>query len=98
MKLHPRNILRANRKATAAAARPQAKRQQGKPASGMALVLVLAFLVIITGLVLAFFSTVTTELAGAKSYANEATTKQLADSTAQIAIAAIKQATSGAAG
>lgn len=61
---------------------------------GVALVLVLAFLVLITALVIAFFSSVTTELTGAKSYAGEATTKQLADSSVQAVMGAIKQATS----
>ena len=65
-----------------------------KPRVGVALVLVLAFLVLITVLVLAFFSSVTTELSGAKSYSSGVTTKQLADSTVQITIGAITQATS----
>ncbi|MGB8355389.1 MAG: Verru_Chthon cassette protein A [Chthoniobacteraceae bacterium] len=66
-----------------------------KSTHGIALVLVLAFLVLITALVLAFFTSVTTELTGAKSYANGANTKQLSDSTVQAVMGAIKQATSG---
>ncbi len=61
---------------------------------GMALVLVLAFLVLITSLIIAFLSNVTTEHSGAKGYADGARSKQLADSAAQIAIGAIQAATS----
>ncbi len=60
---------------------------------GMALVLVLAFLVLITALVIAFLSNVTTEHSGAKGYADGARSKQLADSAVQIAIGAIQAAT-----
>ena len=63
--------------------------------NGVALVLVLAFLVLISALVIAFFSSVTKELSGSKTYASGASTKQLADSTVQIVIGAIGQATSG---
>ena len=62
---------------------------------GVALVLVLGFLVLITVLVLAFFSSVTTELAGAKSSSNEASAKLLADSAVQMVMGQIKYATSG---
>lgn len=59
----------------------------------MALVLVLAFLVLITALIIAFLSNVTTEHSGAKGYADGARSKQLADSAVQIAIGAIQAAT-----
>ncbi len=55
--------------------------------------LVLAFLVLITALVIAFLSNVTTEHSGAKGYADGARSKQLADSAVQIAIGAIQAAT-----
>ena len=70
------------------------KKAARKPKSGIALVLVLAFLVLITGLVLAFFSSVTTELTGAKSYADETTTKQLSDSAVQLVMGSVATATS----
>lgn len=60
---------------------------------GVALVLVLSFLVLITVLVVTFFSSVSTELSGATSYASEANSKQLGDSAVQLVMGAIKQAT-----
>lgn len=60
---------------------------------GMALVLVLAFLVLITALIVAFLSNVTTEHSSSKGYAEGAKSRQLADSTVQIAMAAIQAAT-----
>lgn len=65
------------------------------PHAGFALILVLSFLALITILVLAFFSSVTTEYAATKSYADGASTKQLADTAAQIVMGQIKTATSG---
>ena len=61
--------------------------------SGVALILVLAFLVLVTALVIAFFSSVTTELSGAKSYASGVNVKLIADSATQTVIGAIRQAT-----
>jgi len=96
MNLSPHKILRSKCKTRAVVSPVCAGRNKPcKSASGVALVLVLAFLVLITGLVLAFFSSVSTELSGATGYANETTTKQLADSTVQAAVGAIRQATSG---
>ncbi|MDQ3621920.1 MAG: Verru_Chthon cassette protein A, partial [Verrucomicrobiota bacterium] len=60
---------------------------------GVALVLVLAFLVVISALVLAFFSSAQTELVAAKSYASGASTRQLADSTVQTVMGLIADAT-----
>ncbi len=65
----------------------------GSRTRGMALVLVLAFLVLITALIIAFLSNVTTEHSGAKGYADGSRSKQLADSAVQIAIGAIQAAT-----
>ena len=62
---------------------------------GSALVLVLGFLVLITALVIAFFSSVTTEVSGAKQYAAGASAKQLADSAVQVVMGNITLATSG---
>jgi len=64
-----------------------------KYASGVALVIVLAFLVLITALVIAFFSNVSTELSGARGYAGGASAKQLADSAVQVVMGAIRQGT-----
>lgn len=68
-----------------------------KPAvAGFALVVVLGFLVLLTVLVVAFFTSVTSESATAKQYSNGAATKQLADTVVQIAMGQIKAATTGA--
>ncbi len=50
------------------------------PVSGVALVIVLGFLVIITALAVAFFTSVTTELKASRNFAGGVTTRQLADS------------------
>ena len=62
---------------------------------GAALIIVLAFLVLIAALVLAFFTSVSTELTGAKHYASGSDAKQLADSAVQEVMGTIKLATSG---
>jgi uncharacterized protein (TIGR02600 family) len=62
---------------------------------GAALIIVLAFLVIITGLVVAFLSSITNESTGSKATADASTTRTLADSTIQLAIAQIRDATTG---
>ena len=85
-------LPRRNPQALYAEALPKTKRSS----SAMAIVLVLCFLVLISTLVIAFFSTVTTEFSASKSYAGGANAKQLADSTAQIAMAAVRQATASA--
>ena len=61
---------------------------------GAALVIVLAFLILITVLVLAFFTSVTNETRTAASYASGASAKQLADSAVQMVMGTIKNATS----
>ena len=61
----------------------------------MALVIVLAMLALITALVVAFFSSVTTDYASAKSYSNGENVKQLADSAVNVVMAQIKDATAG---
>ncbi|MCE9608784.1 MAG: Verru_Chthon cassette protein A [Chthoniobacter sp.] len=60
---------------------------------GVALVLVLAFLVLISVLVIAFFSSVTTELTSSKSYAFGANARQLADTSVQTVMGQIRDAT-----
>ncbi len=60
---------------------------------GVALVLVLLFVVIISGVVVAFFSNVTTESMTARSYASGASTKLLADSAVHLVEAQLRDAT-----
>ncbi|MGB8356461.1 MAG: Verru_Chthon cassette protein A [Chthoniobacteraceae bacterium] len=62
---------------------------------GIALFIVLAVLVLISVLVIAFFSSITTEVNSARSYANGATVKQLADSAVQLVVAQVADGTSG---
>jgi uncharacterized protein (TIGR02600 family) len=63
--------------------------------NGIALVIVLAFLVLISAITLAFFSSVTAELEASKVVANSATTHQLADSAVNVVMAQIVDATKG---
>jgi uncharacterized protein (TIGR02600 family) len=60
---------------------------------GIALVIVLAFLVLIAGLMIAFFSNVSTEFSSARSFADGVTTKQLADSAVNVVMGQIREAT-----
>ena len=61
----------------------------------MALVIVLGFLVLITVLIVAYFTSVTTESSTAKTYANGAATKFLADSAVNIVMGQIAKGTQG---
>src|SRR5687768_13928265 len=60
---------------------------------GVALVIVLGFLVIISALAVAFFSSVTTELKASRNFASGVTTRQLAESTVQLVMGQIRNAT-----
>ena len=60
---------------------------------GMALVIVLAMLVLITGLVVAFFSSVTSDAGSSAVYASDAKAKQLADSSVNLVMGQIIEAT-----
>lgn len=62
--------------------------------SGAALIVVIAFLALITALVLTFFSSVTTEHSSSKGYADSVTTMQLADSALHYVMGTIREATS----
>jgi hypothetical protein len=66
--------------------------------SGIALVIVLGFLVIISALAVAFFSSVTTELKASRNFASVVTTRQLAESVTQIVTGQIRNATDRANG
>jgi uncharacterized protein (TIGR02600 family) len=62
---------------------------------GAALVIVLSFLIIITGLVVAFLSSVTNDATATTAAAAGVTTRGLADSAIQLTIAQIRDATAG---
>ncbi len=62
---------------------------------GVALIIVLAFLVLITGIILAFFSGVSTERTFSKTTADAATTQQLANSAVNVVMSQIVDATKG---
>lgn len=66
---------------------------QQRAQRGIALVLVLAFLVLLSALVIAFFSSVQTELQGSKTYASGVTVKQLAETTTNIVMGQVSDAT-----
>jgi hypothetical protein len=72
--------------------RPRLCRRGPAPA-GVALVIVLAFLLLISILAVAFFASVTAELKGARNYAGGVSTRQLADSAVQIVMGQIADAT-----
>ncbi len=61
--------------------------------AGIALVIVLAFLVLLSGIVVAFFSSVGTELSSSKTAADTANTRQLADSAVNVVMAQMVDAT-----
>lgn len=61
--------------------------------SGVALIIVLGFLVIISALAVAFFSSVNTELKASRTFAAGITTRQLAESSIQIVMGQIAAAT-----
>jgi len=62
---------------------------------GMALFIVLAILVLVSALVIGFFSSMTTEAKSSRSYASGVSSKQLADSAVQLVVAQITDATKG---
>jgi len=64
-----------------------------RSASGFALVVVMGMLVLVAVLVVAFLSSVSTELQSAKSYADETKARSLADSAVNIVISQIQDAT-----
>ncbi len=64
-------------------------------AGGFALIIVLSILVLLTALVIAFFSRVQTDLTSATAYGRGATTQHLADSAVNVVMTQIKDATAG---
>lgn len=69
------------------------RKPQSSSKQGIALVLVLGFLVLISGLILAFFSSVTTDLSSSKSYAAGVSVKQLSDSATNLVMGQIMDGT-----
>lgn len=67
----------------------------GKLRGGFALVVVLGFLVLITALIIAFFTNVTTDSAASRAFSGQVNVSQLADSTTQLVMGQISSATSG---
>ena len=63
---------------------------------GVALIIVLAMLLLLSGLIVSFMTTVSTERAGSSVNNSGLTTRQLADSTVSFAIGQIRQATTQA--
>lgn len=61
---------------------------------GFALVVVLGFLVLITALIIAFFTNVTTDSAATRSFTGQVNVTQLADSAVQVVMGQISAATS----
>ena len=60
---------------------------------GVALILVVSFIVLMSALVVGFFSRVTTELTGARAYAEGITARQLAESAVAVVMGQIRAAT-----
>src|SRR5215213_307965 len=60
---------------------------------GAALIVVVAFLVLISGLVIAFYSRVGTDLSNSRSYAEGVSARQLADSAVGVVMSQIRDAT-----
>ena len=60
---------------------------------GAALIITLAFLFLITALVLSFFTSVSSELVTSKTYATGELSRQLSDSVVQLAMGQIREAT-----
>src|SRR4030095_9272850 len=60
---------------------------------GVALVIVLAMLVLLSGLIVAFFNSVRTERNATKADSNVASARAIADSTVNMVIAQIREAT-----
>lgn len=63
---------------------------------GASLILVLAALVLLAGLVIAFFSSVTTDLTASRTFSDAVSTRGLADSVVNVVMSQIREATKGA--
>ncbi len=74
------------------------KTRHSSSTAGVALVIVLSFLVLISAITLGFFSSVSTELASSKAVSNSALTRQLADSAVNVVMSQFVDATKAQAG
>ncbi|HSI84416.1 MAG TPA: hypothetical protein VK970_11575, partial [Candidatus Methylacidiphilales bacterium] len=70
-----------------------ASRQKNR--RGMALIITLAMLVLVTALIIALFTSITTEARSSKMYVDGNRSRQFSDSVVQIAISQVAEATSG---
>ena len=84
-----------NERTASTASQPLRKPDGSGRLEGAALVIVLAFLLIITGLVVAFLSSVTNEATATSASAAAVSTRSLSDATIQLTIAQIRDATAG---
>lgn len=85
---HQSSKLNALEERTSLHAPPKSRR-------GVALVIVLGFLVLLTVLIVAFFTSVTTEYSSTKTYVAGASTQFLADSAVNVVMGQIAKATQG---
>src|SRR5262245_14433531 len=69
--------------------KPHADRKEAK---GVALVIVLAFISLISALIIAYFSSVSTEMAASRTNATVADTRMLADTAVDLVTAQIREA------
>ncbi len=75
---------------------PRCGRHPRKSRSGVALLVVLACLVLLAVMILAFLGSISTELQTSKVYANGSSVRLLAESTVNLVVAEIRDATSNA--
>ena len=73
--------------------RIQSARGKLRQRKGVALILVVSFIVLLSALVVGFFSRVTTDLTGARSYAEGVSARQLAESAVSVVMGQIRAAT-----
>ena len=74
---------------------PDVHRRNNRNVQGAALIIVLAFLIILTGITVAFLSSVSSESASTSASASAVTTRGLADAAVQFTISQIRDATAG---
>src|SRR4051812_25246277 len=75
---------------------PPTKNARNRRTKGVALVMVLGMLVLIAGIILAFMSSVTTDVSASRDYVSQANVRLLADSAANMVMAQTRQAPTAA--
>ncbi len=73
--------------------KPGRWRPPGDPRRGIALVIVLAMLVLLSGLLVAFITSATTEQKASQANSDSVTTRQIADSTVNLVLGQLREAT-----